>query len=216
VTVVGEIVGPPGSGKSTLNAALARQGVRTSGTYLSTRRAPWWAAATASSLTVLREASRGGLGWRELRWIVRLEATPRILDVELARERAIVFDQGPVFALVRMRERLGEAPGFDRTRAWWATQLTRWSDRLDLVASVDADDRTLLERIRAREKDHEIRSLDDETALRALADERAAYRAVLDRLAEGACRVVHVDTATTDVDTAVARIASDLGAETRR
>ena len=215
MTVVAEIAGPPGSGKSTLTAALAREGVRTSGTYLSTRRAPWWAGTAAGSLSVLGEAARGGFRRRELTWIVRLGATPKILERELASEASIVFDQGPVVALTRLHERLAGAAGLERTRAWWAARLAEWRGRLDLVVAVDADDATLLERIRARGKDHEIRTLDDAEALRALSSERAAYRSVVDGLAEGPCRVVRIDTAALDVGAAAARIASELGAGTR-
>ncbi|HYF10856.1 MAG TPA: hypothetical protein VEC09_00990 [Actinomycetota bacterium] len=215
MTVVAEIAGPPGSGKSTLNAALAREGVRTSDTYLSVRRAPWWALAVGATLPVLREAARAGFGRRELTWIVRLGATPNILDRELSSEGSIVFDQGPVFAMVRLHERLAGAAGLGRTTDWWTEQLAAWRDRLDVIVAVDADDSTLLERIRARGKDHAIRRLGDADAFRALSSERAAYRSVVDGLAEGGCRVVPVDTAAADVDAAVALIASELGAATR-
>jgi hypothetical protein len=216
VTVVAEIAGPPGSGKTTLTAALGREGVRTSGTYLSARRAPSWAAAAAGMLPVLREAARAGFRRRELIWIVRLGATPKILEHELSRVGSVVFDQGPVFALVRLHERLAGTAGLERTHGWWTAQLATWRDRLDVIVSVDADDRMLLERIRARGKDHAIRTLTEADALRALSSERAAYRSVLDRLGEGRCRIVRVDTAVADVGAAVARIASELGAGTRR
>jgi hypothetical protein len=210
VTVVAEIVGPPGSGKSTLETALAREGIRTSGNYLSARRAPGWAVTAAGALPVLREAAAAGFGRRELMWIVRLGATPRILASELADARTAVFDQGPVFALVRLRERIGDVPRLERTRAWWAAQLAFWRDRLDLVVHLDADDATLLERIRAREKEHEIRGLDDDGAVEALARERDAYRAVLDGLAEGRCRIARVDTGAEELGATVDRVVSEL------
>ena len=70
-----------------------------------------------------------------------------------------------------LRHRYGAA-GLGRTRDWWTAQLATWRDRLDLVVSVDADDPTLLERIRARGKDHAIRTLDD-------ADARVLHRGQL-------------------------------------
>jgi hypothetical protein len=215
VTVVAEIVGPPGSGKSRLHASLEGDGVRTMGNYLAARRVPAWTASALSLLSVLREARTAGFGRRELTWIVRLEATPRIIDSEAKDAPAVVFDQGPVYALVRLSEAMERPAAMPRTRAWFGSRLHRWAELLDVIVQLDAPDASLLERIRSRPKDHAVERLDEAQARESLARERASYRKIVDALVEGGrCRAVRLDTDALDAATCAERAGREIAAAT--
>ena len=214
MTAVAEVVGPPGSGKSTVHHALAGRGIRSIGNYLAVRRLPAWAVSAVEVAQVLREARAAGFGRRQLTWIVRLQATPRVLSHESRGASAVVFDQGPVFALVRLRQALEQARPMPRALAWWDERIRWWAARLDLIVELDARDDVLLARVRTREKDHALRRIGDAEAVAALAAERASYRSVVDQLvAAGRCRLERVDTGVDDVVSAVERARRAFTAE---
>lgn len=206
MTAVAEVVGPPGSGKSTVHQALARGTVRSIGNYLAVSRVPAWAASGLEVATILREARAAGFGRLQLRWIVRLQATPRVLSLESRGASAVVFDQGPVYALARLRMAFDKVHPTTSMRAWWDTTLRWWADRLDLIIELDARDDVLLSRIQARAKDHVFQRLSAAQAAAALATERGSYRDVVDQfVAAGRCRLERVDTGANDVASAIER-----------
>jgi hypothetical protein len=211
VTSVGEVVGPPASGKSTVHRALDGAGIRAIGNYLSVRRVPAWATSAIGIRSVLREAIRAGFTRRQLTWIVRLQATPSALRRAELGARAVVFDQGPVYALARLGDAIASAGEPASLRAWWTARLRWWAERLDLVVSLDAPDDVLLRRIRSRDKEHPLRGLGDAEAASGLATERARTDAVVEAIAAmGRSRIERIDGSMTDAAQVVERIRQAL------
>ena len=150
-----EIMGPAGAGKTTLirslcsqderiragldlsRAAYVRPALKRLGEFL-----PVWA---------LHEHRDRWLDRREMRSVARLETWSRALERETATQGSVaLFDHGPLYRLARLREfgpALTESETFAR---WWSGSLARWLRSLDLVVMLEAPDAVLLQRIDAR------------------------------------------------------------------
>lgn len=190
----GEVLGAPGAGKSTLLSALS-QGpgdVVAVTRYRSPAAAPaYLRAAVHLAPRLLPEVMAGRTTRQRLNWALRLNASATVLRQHTRVDaRLVLFDQGPVYTLVR----LAQAQGRD---AWWHTQAARWSGLLDVLVVVDAPDELLLERLVTRAKAHAYTSLDPADALQAIARDRDTCSAVIDVLSsQDHAPVVHrIDTA---------------------
>jgi broad-specificity NMP kinase len=161
VSMIVELAGPAGVGKSTLNRALAGRLAAASGTI--------WGQPESSLLKngvqsipaffPLWRLARAPL-WQETTNMVRLRALLHSLRY-LERNRAVIFDEGPVFALAWLR-------GFGHpvmrslvADQWWQTAVRSWAGVIDAVVVLDAPDTLLAERIRARPNDHEVKRASD-------------------------------------------------------
>lgn len=150
-----EIMGPAGSGKTTLIRALCSQheGIHagldlTKAEYVfpSLRRLgvflPVWA---------LHHRRDRWLDRLEMRGIARLETWSRALKrPTTANDAVALFDHGPLYRLASLREfgpELTESESFER---WWRGSLTWWLNALDIVVWLDAPDAVLLQRIDER------------------------------------------------------------------
>jgi hypothetical protein len=133
-----ELAGPAGAGKSATRRALTAR--------LHGRQGAIWGLPIPSllfngvqlvpALIPLWREARSPL-WDETRHLVRL----RTLRQELERngsEGAVVFDEGPVFALAWLRG-FGH-PVMRRTEAepWWRTMFQEWAGVLDTVVVLDS------------------------------------------------------------------------------
>lgn len=214
-----EVVGPPGSGKTTLVGALPRSASAAGGApatpvsvYCNRRNAPaWLGASPAAAPLVARQLGR--MSAQELRWVMRLEASPRILRRQWAAGRAVlVLDQGPVFTMVRIMESAAAAPWRHPFEGWWERTLRRWAGTLDLLVLLDAPDDVLLPRINGRAKVHGLKHAPEAAGRLALAAERARYDAVAELLrARGPVRVVRFDSSGASPDELSARTLEALG-----
>ena len=188
--IVLEIVGPAGSGKSTVFDGLLRaDGCIERKPVLS--RSPYrllLARHLASALATLARLRM--LGRRTTRsqvaMMAYLRALPHAVDGRrTGLDRVVVFDQGPVYFLTRpsIRDR--------RLAAWWDRTAEIWSDRLDAIVWLDAPDEVLLERINSRPKGHALKGRPEEDACAVIVQSRAVYQGVLERLeAEGGGPVI--------------------------
>lgn len=120
---------------------------------------------------------------------------------------AFVFDQGPLFLLKQLSADAGPHDAIERRRRRLASV---WGRTLDLALVLDAPDDVLLERIRCRDKGHQLRDEPDGPARVALASERRHIERLLGELGgEGAVRIQRVDTsASTVADTIAALLRS--------
>jgi shikimate kinase len=175
-----ELMGPPGSGKSTVfERLLARD---TTIEERPTLRQQGHAGIVASSLVT----ALATLAWRraiarderreQLRMMTYLQAMPRIFAAS-ADGQPIVFDQGPLFFLTRpslMSKRL---------QTWRRKMLDAWAPLLDLVVYLDADDALLRERINDRQKWHTLKGADGRSTLEVLTSNRQVYERAIDDVA---------------------------------
>jgi hypothetical protein len=193
-----ELVGPTGSGKSTLHAALAAtprfHGVTV---YRNVRRMPMWWRARLRASSILHDP-RVAPSRRERIWITRLEAAAEIARHEAAKTpgQMVVFDQGPVFALASIRGAIDHGRQSDQLREWWDGKIRFWRGALTVVVALDGPDELLIERVRRRPKRHPIQGLSTGDAVAWVHRERTAYETTLRELVDGpAPAVVRCDIA---------------------
>lgn len=155
-----EITGVAGSGKSTVTSIL------TEGEYA---RAPFISARDATQLTLfartlpliaplvtknVRRPPR--MTWADFKLMVYVSSWDTYLDKTPAGG-TIVFDQGPLYALVRLRAKgigVASTPSFAR---WWSRMLDKWLDEISLFVLLDASDDILLERVNRRHRGHDLK-----------------------------------------------------------
>ena len=187
-TVVVEVIGPAGAGKSTLVRDLRARDPRRIDTLslwgLSSR---WW---MSGMLALLR--SWRAVGWRALPdravllQMIRVHALARAVDCSRGRRRGVlILDEGPVFALSWFdvfAPHRGD-PGYPR---WRQRVIAEWAARLDAVVILDASDDTLVRRIRTRPKPHMVKGWAPRDIDRFTASFRRAFARVLTELAAAA------------------------------
>jgi energy-coupling factor transporter ATP-binding protein EcfA2 len=209
-----ELVGPAGSGKTTLYRALAarcpdvvagvpfgRLGHLRHGLPQAARLAPAWLAA-------------GGRFFdeKELRSLGYVAGWAAALERGAARGALAVFDHGPLFRIARLRAfgpPLVERAAFAR---WSAAAVRRWARLLGAVVWLDAPDALLAHRIDGRDERHRMKGGEVAETERFLGRYRAAYEALLVELrAAGGPEPIRVDTGREAPEAIAARVLTALG-----
>ena len=184
-----EIVGPAGAGKTTLCQMLSCcedihvvdfPNVRDLGSV------PFFARygfEILGSVTRTHPADLKQLSRRQVAWLSILNGWPSILQREARKSNdLIVLDQGPVYLLAEMS--LG-GPCFLQTtngKELWQKWYRQWSSALDTVVWLDAPDECLIQRIRAREKDHVVKDRPEHVISAFLKEYRRAYECAFSSL----------------------------------
>jgi shikimate kinase len=192
-----ELVGVAGAGKTTLLKELKRRdpSLFTEVTIRNLDRLALLVRHTVRFLpALLSHAPRGRwLSWEELRAMGYLQGWRRI--VQGHRSSPLVFDHGPIFRLVQLRELgppLVASPAFV---AWWQSQRRAWSRAIDLVVWLDAPDAVLIPRITGRDQRHVVKHMPVGPALDFLTTYRKGYKRLLTEMGdEGHFRLIAFDT----------------------
>lgn len=216
---VAEVLGPPGAGKSTVLETICwlAPGVRPVRAYQAPRHLAAYVGAAVRAAPVLVPVVAGAVragedARRRANWVLRLQASPRVLHVERSRAvDAVLFDQGPAYTLVRLHP--GPQDGAERFRRWWRGAAARWAGLLDVLVVLDAPEDVLAARIRGRAKAHTLRDAPAEAVRHALVEYRRRCAVVADALGSGrgAARVVRVDTSTADPLSVAVAVLAELG-----
>jgi AAA domain-containing protein len=189
-----ELVGAPGSGKSSVAEAIgALSGVVVVKDH-QRRDLPVlaWSAATAGRV-LFASPPPGVSRLRWIAWVGRCRAASRVVRQRLAAgARVIVLDQGPAYTLGRMAESADRDAAVAR---WHRARTVEVGRLLDAVVVLDGDTDLLAARMRSRAKRHQADELEAASAASYLDGERAiAGRIATDLAAEGVM-VVYLDAA---------------------
>jgi predicted ATPase len=189
-----ELVGAPGSGKSSVAAALGElPGVvvvknhqRLDLPVLA------WSAVTAGRV-LWATPPRGVSRLRWIAWLGRCRAAPRIVRRRLAAgAEVVVLDQGPVYTLGRLAESASRNPGVAR---WQQAGVAECGRLLDLVIVLDGEPSLLADRLQSRAKAHRADDLAADDAVTYLERERATTRTIAAAAVAAGATMVDVDAA---------------------
>jgi shikimate kinase len=221
-SLVIEIIGPAGAGKSTLYKTLGK----TSPDIQNESLPPVWNIShfpffikniLSLTPTLIRLPGKGdrNLTRRELAWMAILNGWPEILGNKVQEEsKVILLDQGPIFLITVL---LGFGPqclNQPSLRGWWEKIYERWAQTLDLVVWLDSTDETLTGRIRERESEHLVKGKSDQEVYEFLAKFRVIYENVVKQILvrNPQMKVLRIDTGKFSLDEVVDKVISEIKA----
>lgn len=210
-----EIIGSSGVGKSTLLQTLCRKSDRLQGGIGLSKwqTLPEWIDVLKFGLTTYlpEPNSTRWFSRTELRSMVYLDAWYRASERPHNRDRAVVWDQGPIYRLAMLQEFGPQLMNRPQSERWWNDRLERWAAKLDLVVWLDAPDRILLERVYTRNRGHEIKNKSPEEGYEFLRRYRQTAGRILDRLVvERGLKVLRYDTSAATADRIADRVLDTL------
>lgn len=197
-----ELVGPAGSGKSTMAYALCQRSSKiTIGAEIAFRNVeqlPIFMRSLpivlASRFSKVRDSRTWT--WDEIKYLIYLKNWIQVLDIQAQRDpRTILLDHGPIFKLATLH---AFGPSWLRSASadtWWIDLFQKWAARLDLIIWLDAPDILLETRINARNQKHEVKGKAQREVVQFLNRYRSSYKYVLSELAAcGGPNVIQFDT----------------------
>lgn len=221
-SLVVELVGPAGVGKTAVLRAMARLAplVRSGVRIDRVRRLPTisWSIVVLTPALVDMFFTDARRFWPGFRHLSRLRTLPaEIARAQASRHPAILLDEGPVFSLGRLSVFHYAATGRGSLARRWSHEVTRWGSLLSGVIFLDARNDVLAERIRRRVKPHQVKGEGDREVNEFLDRYRAAYQDILGRLtAGGRVQIVELDTTTAGIEQVAADALTALDGWSRR
>jgi broad-specificity NMP kinase len=210
---VAEIIGPAGSGKTSLTQLLLTRDVRAG---LSVWRLPLalLAVSSISSFPNLVKAWRHqkGLRWDDLKLIIQYHALLRLIAKETAHgHTALLLDEGSVFALAKLQAFGPRLQGIDP--GWMDSLIIKLAPALNAVIWLDAPDSVLAQRIRQRDKSHRMKDKSDAEISKHLSQYRGAFENVVAQLASrNGLKILKYSTAEMPLDEIANRVMAEARA----
>jgi adenylate kinase family enzyme len=182
-----EVVGTAGAGKSTLTRSIHRSEPEWRIAEFIHTRSPRDLRRVVHSVPGLFPIMIHGLGgqprlsWREFKLLVYVSEWQRALDRE-PRRGVTLLDQGPIYALVRLKALAGRVSTSAAFARWWDRMLEAWAARLDAIVYLDADDAVLWSRINDRTQPHQTKGEAAWLGQRFITRYRRLFEEVLGRI----------------------------------
>ena len=196
-----EVAGVAGAGKSTLTRSICELPGFHVGGFIHARRPSDLLQVLIGSPRSLPILVSGGwsaprMSWAEFKLMMYVTRWRSVFRRDRDRRDGItVLDQGPFYALVRLK---AEGKPFTTTRAfarWWNDMLRLWARELDVIIWLDAPDEVLRDRINGRAQHHRQKGRLADEAHGFLARYRLAFEGALRRMeALGSPEVLRYDT----------------------
>ncbi len=209
-----EITGVAGAGKSTLTSALTvdHEGYQLA-EFIHTRRPTHLFHAIRSIPRLLPVVISGlvrkpRMSWADVKLMAYVTGWGRYLDRQPEySEGVVLLDQGPIYALVRLKAKGLGAASSTYFRRWWSEMLMQWGSALSLIVWLDAANNVLQERIDERAQSHAIKGESGETGQQFIMRYRELFKEVFrDIEKQGMVELLRFDTGDTSADEIGARI----------
>lgn len=157
-----EVLGVAGSGKSTITSRLLSSTELERAPFISARN-PQHLIQMTLALPNLTPLVLSGLtrkprmSWADFKLMVFVTRWSRWLEDARFAGKGLIFDQGPIYALVRLE---AKDLGLGQTRAfqiWRQQRLLDWVPKLATIIWLDAPDDVLISRIDQRDQSHWVK-----------------------------------------------------------
>lgn len=188
-SLIVEIIGLAGTGKSTLSSALYRQSEKILASerlgVKESKHRLFFIEQTILLLPTFFRLPRNGrlLTMEEIKKMVYLNGWHRVLMRQGQNNNAIVVvDQGAIYKSATLYGFGPEKLKDQRLRNWWDQLFKQWASTLDMVIWLDGQDDILIERIFSRDKWHIIKELSSDEARKFFSDYRFAFNYVISKL----------------------------------
>lgn len=196
-----ELVGPAGSGKTTLSRALLQQQERLTvmGLDIELRRPqdlPRVLRTMPTILPLLLQRGNRRYSWDEVKTLAYASGWHTIFQQQAKDASALVLlDHGPVFRMAKLYTYGPRQLHESVAKPWWDKMFRQWGATLDMVIWLDAPNQILEERIQNRNQRHVLKGQSGIAVAEFLDNYRRTYEFMLDRLhTEHGLNVVRFDT----------------------
>jgi hypothetical protein len=157
------------------------------------------------------------MSWREYKLLVYVTRWRLLLGRRTSPGTVLLFDQGPLYALVRLTAEgkpFAARPSFER---WRDEMLGIWAGEFSALIFLDAPDAVLWDRINRRPQGHTAKGEEAKEGLRFIARYRRSFENLLGTVeALGGPQVVRFDTGSTTAAEIAERVDAVLGRQRGR